>query len=166
MTDALLVNPLSPASAGLRGALSLPGDKSISHRAVILAAIAHGQSRIRNCSLGGDNRSTIGVFQELGVEIAHDDTEVLVTGRGWDGLQPPSHTLACGNSGTTTRLLCGVLAGRSFASRLDGDVSLRRRPMSRVINLCQMGAGITGEDGTTVCPCTSTASACLRRCGR
>lgn len=153
MTDALRINPALPASAGLRGDISLPGDKSISHRAVILAAVAHGQSRIRNCSLGGDNRSTIGAFQELGVEIARDGTEVVVTGRGWDGLRAPSKPLACGNSGTTTRLLCGVLAGRSFASRLDGDASLRRRPMSRVIDpLCQMGARIAGEDGTNRLP--------------
>jgi 3-phosphoshikimate 1-carboxyvinyltransferase len=150
MTDALLINP---ASAGLRGELGLPGDKSISHRAVMFGAVAHGQSRIRNCSLGGDNRSTIGAFRELGVEIAQDGTELIVTGRGWDGLRAPSRPLACGNSGTTTRLLCGVLSGRGFASRLDGDASLRSRPMGRVIDpLRQMGARITGEGGTDRVP--------------
>ena len=150
MTDALLINP---ALAGMRGELSLPGDKSISHRAVMFASVAHGQSRIRNCSLGGDNRSTIGVFRELGVDIAHDGTEVIVTGRGWDGLRAPSAPLACGNSGTTTRLLCGVLSGRAFASWLDGDASLRSRPMDRVIDpLSRMGARITGEGGTNRVP--------------
>ncbi len=156
MTDAVRIGstlPTSSASAGLHGDISPPGDKSISHRAVILAALAHGQSRIRNCSLGGDNRSTISAFQELGVELVRDGTEVVVSGRGWDGLRAPSQPLACGNSGTTTRLLCGVLSGRQFASRLDGDASLRRRPMDRVIDpLRQMGGKITGADGTNRVP--------------
>ena len=150
MTDALLINP---ASAGMCGELRPPGDKSISHRAVMCGAVAHGQSRICNCAVGGDNRSTVGTLRELGVDIVQNGSEVLVTGRGWEGLRAPSRPLDCGNSGTTIRLLCGVLSGRAFASRLDGDVSLRSRPMGRVIEpLRQMGARITGEGGTNRLP--------------
>lgn len=143
MSDALR---LHPASAGVRGEVSFPGDKSISHRAVMFAAIAQGESDIRNCSLGGDNRSTMSAFQALGVRIIQHGTHVVVHGQGWEGLQPASQTIDCGNSGTTTRLLCGLLAGRPFASVLDGDASLRSRPMGRVIDpLREMGAHITGE---------------------
>ena len=86
MSDTLVIHP---APSGVCGALTLPGDKSISHRAVIFAAIANGESRILNCSGGGDNRSTLSAFQTLGVEIAQTGTEVLVTGRGWSGLPLP-----------------------------------------------------------------------------
>ena len=150
MSDALLINP---ASAGVRGEVSFPGDKSISHRAVMFAAIAQGESCIRNCSLGGDNRSTIGAFRALGVRITQHGTQVVVHGRGWEGLQAASQTIDCGNSGTTTRLLCGLLAGRLFASVLDGDASLRSRPMGRVIDpLRKMGAHITSEGGDNRAP--------------
>ena len=150
MSDTLVINP---ASSGVRGEITLPGDKSISHRAVIFAAIARGESRIHNFSGGGDNRSTIHAFQTLGVEIAQTGTEVLVKGRGWDGLHAPSETIDCGNSGTTMRLLSGLLAGRPFASRLDGDASLRSRPMGRVITpLREMGADIVSEGGENRAP--------------
>src|SRR5205823_8568883 len=124
---------IRPAPSGVCGALTLPGDKSISHRAVIFAAIASGESRILNCSEGGDNRSTLSAFQTLGVEIAQTGTEVLGKGRGWGGLRAPAGTIDCGNSGTTVRLLSGLLAGRPFVSRLDGAASLRNRPMGRII---------------------------------
>lgn len=150
MSDTLVINP---ASSGVRGEITLPGDKSISHRAVIFAAIARGESRIHNFSGGGDNRSTIHAFQTLGVEIAQTGTEVLVKGRGWDGVHAPSETIDCGNSGTTMRLLSGLLAGRPFASRLDGDASLRSRPMGRVITpLREMGADIVSEGGENRAP--------------
>jgi 3-phosphoshikimate 1-carboxyvinyltransferase len=150
MNDTLLI---SPASSGVRGEVTLPGDKSISHRAVIFAAIAQGESRIRNFSGGGDNRSTLGALQTLGVEITQTGTEVLVQGHGWNGLRAPDEPLDCGNSGTTMRLLSGLLAGRPFASRLDGDASLRRRPMGRVIMpLRQMGADIVSEGGENRAP--------------
>jgi 3-phosphoshikimate 1-carboxyvinyltransferase len=150
MSDTLVIHP---ASSGVRGEITLPGDKSISHRAVIFAAIARGESRIHNFSGGGDNRSTIHAFQTLGVEITQTGTAVLVKGRGWDGLHAPSETLDCGNSGTTMRLLSGLLAGRPFASRLDGDASLRSRPMGRVITpLREMGADIVSEGGENRAP--------------
>ncbi|MBI3247902.1 MAG: 3-phosphoshikimate 1-carboxyvinyltransferase [Deltaproteobacteria bacterium] len=144
---------IGPAPSGLRGEIALPGDKSISHRAVIFSAIAQGVSRIRNFSGGGDNRSTMRVLQSLGVEMTSTGTEVLVTGRGWSGLRPPQATLDCGNSGTTMRLLSGLLAGRPFVSRLDGDASLRSRPMARVMTpLREMGADIVSEGGENRAP--------------
>lgn len=154
MNDALRIRP---TAAGVRGELRLPGDKSISHRAVMFASLAHGESRIRNCSLGGDNRSTLGAFRALGVDIRRPESEtgseVVVNGQGWHGLQAPATTIDCGNSGTTARLLCGILAGRPFSSRLDGDASLRSRPMGRVIDpLREMGARITSEGGDNRAP--------------
>ncbi len=129
--------------------MRLPGDKSISHRAVLFAALATGESCIRGCSLGEDNLRTIRAVQSLGVGIAQHDTTVIVKSRGRDAFHPPSDVDAkidCGNSGTTMRLLSGILAGCSFPSRLDGDASLRRRPMGRVIEpLRLMGATIESE---------------------
>jgi 3-phosphoshikimate 1-carboxyvinyltransferase len=150
MSDTVVIRP---ASAGLRGDVTFPGDKSISHRAVMFAAIAHGTSRIRHCSLGGDNRSTLQALQTLGVEIRREGDEVTVSGRGWDGLCAPARVIDCGNSGTTMRLLAGLLAARPFTSRLDGDASLRRRPMGRVIvPLRAMGAAISSERGDDRAP--------------
>lgn len=140
---------IPPAPHGIRGEIRLPGDKSISHRAVLFAALATGESCIRGCSLGEDNLRTIQAVQLLGVDIVRHDTTVIVRSRGWDAFHPPSDadaTIDCGNSGTTMRLLSGILAGCSFASRLDGDASLRRRPMGRVIEpLRLMGATIQSE---------------------
>ncbi len=148
--DTVLINP---AAGGVRGEIALPGDKSISHRAVMFSAIAQGESHIRNFSGGGDNRSTIGTFRTLGVEILQSGTDVLVKGRGWNGLQAPRETIDCGNSGTTMRLLSGLLVGRPFPSRLDGDDSLRSRPMARVITpLRQMGADIRSEGKENCAP--------------
>jgi len=141
--DAILIRP---ASSGVCGEIALPGDKSISHRAVMFASIAQGESHIINCSGGGDNRSTIGAFRSLGVEIHQNGTDILVKGKGWQGLHAAADTIDCGNSGTTMRLLSGLLAGCSFDSRLDGDASLRSRPMKRVIApLSEMGAEIVSE---------------------
>ena len=150
MNDALL---LTPARSGVRGDITLPGDKSISHRAVLFAALAQGDSTISNFSGGGDNRSTVQALQNLGVEITQSGSDVVAKGKGWDGLRASLETIDCGNSGTTMRLLSGVLAARPFLSRLDGDASLRSRPMGRVtIPLRQMGADITSEGGEQRAP--------------
>lgn len=121
----------------LEGAIRLPGDKSISHRAVILGGVATGRSHLRGLSPGADVQSTIACMRALGAEL--EGTELA--GRGMDGLQAPSGPLDCGNSGTTMRLLAGLLAGQAFTSELVGDESLSRRPMDRVVEpLRQMGA--------------------------
>ena len=121
----------------LEGSIRVPGDKSISHRALIFGSIADGDSTVRGLSTGADVRSTASVLRALGVEI--DDA--TVHGRGMRGLHPPAGPLDCGNSGTTMRLLAGVLATQAFESELTGDESLSRRPMARVVDpLREMGA--------------------------
>ena len=136
------------ASRPLRGELEVPGDKSIGHRAVMLGAVARGETRIENLSRGADNSSTVAAFRRMGVEFRREDGALCIEGRGWDGLRPPRETIDCGNSGTTMRLLTGLLAGRPFAATLDGDGSLRSRPMERVIDpLTRMGARVAGRDG-------------------
>ena len=126
----------------LTGACSVPGDKSISHRAVIFGSIATGESRIRNFLDGGDCHSTVHVMRGLGVEIEMvTATELLVQGRGLDGLQEPGDVLDCGNSGTTIRLLLGLLAGQKFVTFLTGTARSRRGLKGRVVrSLCGMGA--------------------------
>ena len=136
------------ASQPLRGELEVPGDKSVGHRAVIMGAVARGETRIANLSRGADNSSTVAAFRRMGVRFRREDDELCIEGKGWDGLQAPRETIDCGNSGTTMRLLAGLLAGRSFDVRLDGDDSLRTRPMKRVIEpLTRMGARVTGKEG-------------------
>lgn len=153
MTKAQDTIQIRPTSNGVRGTLTLPGDKSISHRAVMFASIAQGKSRIVNCSGGGDNRSTIAAFRALGVEIDQNGTDILIKGKGWHGLHAAAGTIDCGNSGTTMRLLSGLLAARPFDSRLDGDESLRSRPMKRVMApLTEMGADIISEGGENRAP--------------
>jgi 3-phosphoshikimate 1-carboxyvinyltransferase len=139
----------SRPSGPIRGELSVPGDKSISHRAIMLAAIAEGSSRIDGFLEGEDTRATAAAFRAMGVRI---DTPVpsqrIVHGVGLHGLQPSSAAIDCGNSGTGMRLLAGLLAGQRFDSTLTGDASLSRRPMLRVIEpLAQMGAHIEAESG-------------------
>ncbi len=137
----------------LRGSIVVPGDKSIGHRAVIFAGIAHGRSRITNLSGGEDNQRTVKAFADMGVRIGAEGDALCIEGCGWEGLSAPKSTLDCGNSGTTMRLLSGVVAGRPFASRLDGDASLRRRPMQRVIDpLSRMGARISGGEDKGLAP--------------
>lgn len=137
----------------LRGELTVPGDKSIGHRAVILASIAQGKSRIGNLSGGEDNLRTVEAFRALGVNIAREGEVLCIEGRGWEGLAAPGCVIDCGNSGTTMRLLSGVLAGRPFVSTLDGDGSLRQRPMQRVIDpLSRMGAQIVSRNGKGLAP--------------
>ena len=135
-------------SRPLRGELEVPGDKSIGHRAVILGSVARGETRITNLSAGADNSSTVAAFRRMGVGFRREGDSLCIEGGGWDGLRAPPETIDCGNSGTTMRLLTGLLAGRPFDVRLDGDGSLRSRPMKRVIEpLTRMGARVTGRDG-------------------
>ncbi len=138
------------ASGALQGHCSVPGDKSISHRAVMFGGLAEGVSTIRGFLDGGDCRSTVAVMRALGVQIdERSRTEMQIHGRGLSGLQEPSGVLDCGNSGTTIRLLVGLLAGQSFTSFLSGTEQVRRRPMGRVVKpLRGMGADILGrQDG-------------------
>jgi 3-phosphoshikimate 1-carboxyvinyltransferase len=133
----------------VHGRLQVPGDKSISHRYALLAALADGPSRLTGYAPGADCRSTLACLRLLGVDIAEDDSGVLtVLGRGLGGLGSPGRPLDAGNSGTTMRMLAGILAAHPFTSRLIGDPSLSRRPMRRVIGpLDQMGARIESTDG-------------------
>jgi 3-phosphoshikimate 1-carboxyvinyltransferase len=131
----------------IAGALRLPGDKSISHRYAMLAAIAEGTTRLENFSTGADCASTLGCLAALGVELERKGNAVLIHGRG-PKLQPPKSSLDCGNSGSTMRMLSGILAGQEFSSELMGDESLSRRPMARIIApLRSMGAKIAASDG-------------------
>ena len=137
---------ITPATRGLRGALAVPGDKSIAHRALLLGAIARGPTVVEGFAGGADNRATLAACQALGVTITTSGATLRIDGRGLDGLRTPASTIDCQNSGTTMRLLTGLLAGRPFASRLDGDASLRRRPMRRVLEpLARMGAAVVAE---------------------
>ena len=139
---------------GLHGAITVPGDKSISHRAIMLGALADGTTRITGFLMGEDCLSTIDCFRKMGVEIEVGEREVLVHGVGLHGLKQPTEPLYTGNSGTTTRLLCGILAGQRFEVQLSGDASIQKRPMGRVITpLREMGAKIEGIQGN-YCPLT------------
>lgn len=132
----------------LRGRLRVPGDKSVSHRAAMLASLASGRTRIDNFSSSADCSSTLEVMRGLGVSIERDGSVVTVEGAGAEGLREPSLALDCGNSGTTMRLMAGVLAAQPFASTLTGDESLSGRPMRRVMEpLSLMGARLTAVDG-------------------
>ena len=132
---------------GVAGFVRLPGDKSISHRYAMLAAIAEGTTRLENFSTGADCASTLGCLQSLGVDVQRQENAVVVRGRG-PKLRPPGSLLACGNSGSTMRMLSGILAGQKFTSDLTGDESLSRRPMARIIApLEMMGARITAQNG-------------------
>ena len=144
---------IEPHNKPLRGEIAVPGDKSIAHRAVIFAAMARGRSRISNLSGGDDNSRTVRAFRQMGVEIFRDGEALCVDGRGLDGLRAPGETINCGNSGTTMRLLSGLLAGRAFHSELDGDASLRQRPMKRIIDpLSEMGANIRSRQRNGLAP--------------
>jgi len=137
---------LIKSANSISGSISLPGDKSISHRAAMIGAIAKGTSTIENFSDGKDCASTIRCLRQLGVAIEQTGTTVVVHGVGKKGFREPSEPLDCGNSGTTMRLLAGLLAGQSFCSVLTGDESLQKRPMNRIIEpLREMGANIASE---------------------
>ena len=138
---------VSGLKRGLRGEITIPADKSISHRSVMFASLAKGKSRISNFLYASDCRSTVGLFKNLGVDIEFiDEHNLIVTSSGM--LTPPNNNLDCGNSGTTMRLVSGILAGQNFNSVLVGDESLSKRPMKRIITpLSQMGAVIDSNDG-------------------
>ncbi len=131
----------------LTGGLDLPGDKSISHRYAMLAALAEGTSELRHFSAAADCHSTLGCMSALSAEVKTDKDTVRVTGRGPRGLKSSWRALDAGNSGTTMRLLAGILAGQEFSSKLTGDDSLQKRPMKRVIGpLREMGADLRARD--------------------
>jgi 3-phosphoshikimate 1-carboxyvinyltransferase len=133
---------ISPGG-NINGVLELPGDKSISHRYAILAALAEGKSEILNYSSAADCKSTLGCLRNLGVEVQQSSERLHITGKGLGGLQAPRRSLDAENSGSTIRMLSGVLAGQQFTSTITGDASLRARPMRRVVEpLRKMGAEI------------------------
>ncbi len=133
-------------AVSLNGSITVPGDKSISHRAVMLGALAEGTTHIKGFLPGADCISTINCFRSMGIEIQSNGDIIEVHGKGLYGLKQPEKMLYTGNSGTTTRLLCGILSGQSFDSSVTGDASICRRPMKRVTEpLSEMGAKIDGE---------------------
>lgn len=145
----------TPASKPLHGTIDVPGDKSISHRAVMLGSLAEGDTEISHFLPGADCLSTIACFRKMGIhiELTENNTHVVVHGRGLHGLSAPDSVLDCGNSGTTTRLISGILAGQKFSSALTGDESIRKRPMNRIIlPLSEMGAKIRSENENSCVP--------------
>ncbi|MDD6380851.1 MAG: 3-phosphoshikimate 1-carboxyvinyltransferase [Lachnospiraceae bacterium] len=132
----------------LRGEIRVPGDKSISHRGIMLGSLAEGDTHLHGFLEGADCLSSIACFQKMGIEIERDGSNVTIHGKGLHGLHQPDGILDAGNSGTTTRLMSGILAGQDFSSTITGDDSLRTRPMKRVITpLSEMGAGIDSDNG-------------------
>ena len=137
----------------LSGSLAIPGDKSISHRAVMFGSLAEGTTRITNFLEGADCLSTISCFRKMGIDIENNNGEILVHGKGLRGLSSPTDILDVGNSGTTTRLISGILAGQNFVSELTGDDSIQSRPMKRIMTpLLSMGADITSIKGNNCVP--------------
>jgi len=166
-----------PAAKSIRGEMVVPGDKSISHRAIMFSALANGVSEIQGLSLGQDVKSTLSCLKDMAINIVFERGMTKVFGRGYRGLRKPATILNAGNSGTTMRLLSGILAGQNFAATITGDDSLRQRPMNRIIApLRQMGAQISGHEdnfapleiqGTVLSSChhhLKIASAQLKSC--
>lgn len=140
-------------SHGLHGEIEIPGDKSISHRSVMFGALAKGTTEITHFLQGADCLSTIGCFRAMGIKIENTPEKILVHGRGLHGLTAPAGTLDVGNSGTTTRLISGILSGQPFATTLSGDASLNSRPMKRIMEpLSLMGADIQSQNGNGCAP--------------
>lgn len=143
----------------LKGTITVPGDKSLTHRAIILTALAEGPSTISDYCQGEDCLNTMRAFQSLGIPITHTPAELTICGKGFWGLTEPNAPIDCGNSGTGIRLLTGLLAGQDFFSVLTGDESIRRRPMGRVVKpLREMGAVIGGRKGGELAPLAITGS--------
>lgn len=141
------------ASHALKGEITVPGDKSISHRAVMLGAISNGTTEVTNFLQGADCLSTISCFRKLGIKIENTPKHILIHGKGLHGLSAPQDILDAGNSGTTTRLISGILAGQNFCCRLTGDASIQKRPMKRIITpLSLMGASIESIPGNGCAP--------------
>ena len=142
----------------LKGEITIPGDKSISHRAVMFGSLAEGTTEVTNFLQGADCLSTISCFRNLGIDIENTPERILIHGKGLHGLKESATVLDTGNSGTTTRLISGILAGQSFTTILNGDASIQTRPMKRIITpLSMMGANIVSLDGNDCAP--------LRICG-
>ena len=138
---------------GLSGEVTVPGDKSISHRSIMLGSIAKGNTEVEGFLQGADCLSSIACFRKMGVEIENNGDKVLVHGRGLRGLKAPDSILDVGNSGTTTRLMSGILAAQPFVSTVNGDASIQKRPMKRIITpLSQMGADIRSLRGNDCTP--------------
>ncbi|MBO5390012.1 MAG: 3-phosphoshikimate 1-carboxyvinyltransferase [Lachnospiraceae bacterium] len=138
---------------GFSGEVTVPGDKSISHRSIMLGSLAKGDTEVYGFLQGADCLSSIDCFRKMGVEIENKGDIVVIHGRGLKGLQAPKDTLDVGNSGTTTRLMSGILAAQQFTSRVNGDASIQKRPMKRIMTpLSMMGADITSEMGNDCAP--------------
>ena len=151
----LTITPAGP----LQGTIAVPGDKSITHRAIILSALAEGDSVISAYCRGEDCLNTMRAFQAMGIQIEERPEQLRVRGKGLWGLTEPRQPLDCGNSGTGIRLLTGLLAGQDFFSTLTGDESIRRRPMGRIVKpLREMGAKIAGRKGGEFAPLAITGS--------
>lgn len=150
---------LGPTANGLKGTIQIPADKSISHRSIMFGALAEGTTTIRNFLRGEDCFSTLNAFRALGVPIEDDGETITVTGVGFRGLKAASGAIDVGNSGTTIRLMMGILAGQPFTTTLFGDDSLAKRPMNRVmLPLREMGARLTGSSGSEFPPITVSGS--------
>ena len=144
---------LMQAKMPLRGEVKIPGDKSISHRAVMFGALADGTTRVTNFLQGADCLSTISCFRKLGIDIENTQEEIQIHGKGLHGLTAPTEILDTGNSGTTTRLISGILAGQNFTTTLTGDASIQSRPMGRIIKpLSMMGATVESLKGNQCAP--------------
>ena len=148
---------ITPAE-NLKGQITIPGDKSISHRSAMLGSLAEGETRIKNFLMGEDCLSTLKAFNTMGVQSEiKDDGTVTIHGNGLDGLQEPADVLDVGNSGTSIRIMSGILAGQAFYSVITGDESIRNRPMGRITQpLRQMGAQIYGRENGQKAPLTIT----------
>ncbi|MFA7059545.1 MAG: 3-phosphoshikimate 1-carboxyvinyltransferase [Pedobacter sp.] len=154
--NSITINPVS----SIRGEITVPGDKSISHRSIMLGAIANGVTTVSGFLRGEDNMSTMKAFRAMGIEINDDGGTITIHGKGLHGLAEPTDVLDCGNSGTTIRLITGLMAGQSFFSVVTGDQYLRKRPMKRVVEpLSRMGACILGRNQGSLAPLAINGSA-------
>src|SRR5690242_5689503 len=141
------------SAKGVRGEITVPGDKSISHRSIMFGSLATGVTKVTGFLRGEDALATLEAFRAMGIRIDDDGETITIHGKGIHGLSEPADVLDCGNSGTSMRLLTGLLAGQSFFSVLTGDKYLRARPMKRVVGpLSQMGARIQGRAGGEKAP--------------
>lgn len=151
----MTIKQLKTSVNALNGTLEVPGDKSISHRAIMFGSIAEGETTIENFLAGEDCLSTISCFRKLGVDIQQAGTNVTINSKGWKGLQEPTDLLDVGNSGTTIRLMSGILSSLPFQTRISGDESIAKRPMTRVVEpLRLMGASINGRENGKYTPLT------------
>ncbi len=151
----MLIKP----TASFKGEIQIPGDKSISHRSIMFGALADGLTEVTHFLQGADCLSTISCFQKLGIAIDNTPERIVIHGKGLHGLRPPASVLDVGNSGTTMRLISGILAGQPFASTLTGDASIQKRPMNRIIKpLQEMGAVLTSQYKNGCAPFTISGS--------